>query len=99
MNLTLAPIGSKLFILYITVQCIILLKVGTTQRSKNFWRVRVTTVFIAIQKSFIICISELHVDDRTVKLTVFMYRVRCFCSSTKKISGTSGHIFIIIFKF
>ena len=69
----MAPVGSKSFILYINVQYSILLMVGTIHRLKNIWRVRVTTVFIAIQKSFIICIAEQHVADRTVKPTVFMF--------------------------
>jgi len=75
--------GSKLFILYNTVHCIILFKVGTIHRSKNFWRVRVTTVFMVILKLFIFHIAEQHVADRAVKPTVFMYRVRWFRSSTK----------------
>jgi len=71
-NLTLASIGSNLFILYMNVQYSILLMVGNIHRSKNIWRVRVTTVFMAIQKSFIVCIAEQHVANRTVKPTVFM---------------------------
>jgi len=41
-------------------------------RYKNFWRVRVTIVFTAKKLSLIVCNGEQHVDDRSVKLTVFM---------------------------
>ena len=70
MNLTLAPIVSKLLILYINMECSIFLNVGTIHRSKNIWRVRVTIVLTAIHKSLIVCIVEQHVAVGTVKRAV-----------------------------
>jgi hypothetical protein len=86
-NLTLAPIVSKLLILYINMECSVLLNVGSIHRSKNIWRVRVTIVLTAIQKLLIVCIVEQHVAVRTVKRAVSFKACNVFVGL--KINGIS----------